>query len=76
VLTARLYSMTRKRKIRRPRNFSLEELLTDTGPGPADETTLNPDLKVRERLGQETISNVRTSSATKPSKDKAKGNSS
>ena len=69
MLTARLYSMTRKRKVRRPRNFSLEELLTDMGPDPADETAPSLNLKVRERLSQETISNVCTSSAKKPSKD-------
>jgi hypothetical protein len=69
VLRARQYSMTRKRKISRPRDFSLDELLTYAGASPAYETARDLDSRVQERPGQETVSNVRASSVKKPSND-------
>jgi hypothetical protein len=69
MLMARQYSMTRKRKISRPRDFSLDELLTHEGRSPADEIARDLDSKVQERPGQETVLNVRASGVKKPSND-------
>lgn len=69
MLRTRQYSMTRKRKISRPRDFSLDELLTHVGRSPADETARDIDSKVQERPGQETVSNGRAFRVKKHSND-------